>query len=101
MSTNKLADPQWEKIYGFLQAQPNVYIGNEMGCRRFFEGIFWVFNSGSTWRSLPSEYGKWNSVFKRYTRWGNRGIFKAVFAEFKDDLEMPEFFFKAFRDDTA
>ena len=88
MSTNTLTDPQWEKIYTFLRAQSKLYISNEQGCRRFIEGLFWIFNTGETWRSLPSQYGKWNSLFKRYTRWRDQGVFSAMLAHFDNDEEM-------------
>ncbi len=30
------------------------------------------------WRHLPDEYGKWNSVFRRYRRWVVTGVFEAM-----------------------
>ncbi|WP_425248587.1 transposase [Chelativorans salis] len=29
---------------------------------------------GARWRHLPDEYGKWNSVFRRYRRWVETGL---------------------------
>ena len=34
--------------------------------------------TGSQWRHLPDEYGKWNSVFRRYRRWVEMGVFDAM-----------------------
>ncbi|WP_281182053.1 transposase [Brucella intermedia] len=34
--------------------------------RRYFEGMLWTARTGALWRHLPDEYGKWNSVFRRY-----------------------------------
>jgi transposase len=46
--------------------------------RRYFEGILWVARTGSQWRHLPDEYGKWNSVFRRFRRWVQTGVFDAM-----------------------
>jgi len=33
---------------------------------------------GAQWRHLQDEYGKWNSVFRRYRRWVKTGVFDAM-----------------------
>ena len=38
----------------------------------------WIARTGSQWRHLPDEYGKWNSVFRRYRRWVETGVFDAM-----------------------
>lgn len=38
----------------------------------------WMARTGSQWRHLPDEYGKWNSVFRRYRRWVETGVFGAL-----------------------
>ena len=38
----------------------------------------WIARTGSQWRHLPDEYGKWNSVFRRYRRWASTGVFDAM-----------------------
>ena len=46
--------------------------------RPFFEGMMWMARTGAQWRHLPEEYGKWNSVFRRYRRWVLTGVFDAM-----------------------
>lgn len=88
MSTVRLNDFQWTKIRAFLKADRNAYIGNEADCRRFVEGVLWMSRSGAQWRLLPNEYGKWNSVYKRFARWCDQGIWERMFAHFADDPDM-------------
>ena len=40
--------------------------------------MMWVARTGAQWRHLPDEYGKWNSVFRRYRRWVTTGVFDAM-----------------------
>lgn len=47
--------------------------------RPHFEGMMWIARTGVQWRHLPDEYGKWNSVFRRYRRWGTTGLFDVIF----------------------
>jgi transposase len=74
MSTIKLNDQPWIKIVAFLRSNPKVYVGQELTCRRFVEGARWILRSGAQWRELPERYGKWNSIYKRFARWRERGI---------------------------
>jgi transposase len=88
MAKVRLRDDQWQKIVQFLRDQPRVYVGDEAECRRFVEGVLWILRSGAQWRLLPAENGKWNSVYKRYARWCNHGVFDALFAYFSDDADL-------------
>jgi transposase len=51
--------------------------------------MLWIARSGSQWRLLPDEYGKWNSVFRRYRRWVTTGVFDALL-ESLADLAKPD-----------
>ena len=64
-----LSDEEWAIIGPLLPAERG------RGCRPaqdnccYFEGMMWLARTGAQWRDLPDEYGKWNSVFRRYRRW--------------------------------
>jgi transposase len=74
MSTIKLTENQWTTIVAFLRSHPKVYVGQEANCRRFIEGVLWVLRSGAQWREVPERYGNWNTIYQRYARWCERGI---------------------------
>ena len=88
MSTLRISDQQWQKLYKFLQLHPNVYAGQTESCRRFVEGVHWVLRSGAQWRELPECYGNWNSVYKRFARWEEQGIWAAMHEHFMEEPDM-------------
>ena len=88
MSTIKISDKQWPKIYQFLQSCPRVYAGKEEKCRRFVEGVLWITRSGAQWRFLPAQYGNWNSVYKRFAGWCDHAVWDQLHQHFVDDPDM-------------
>jgi transposase len=49
--------------------------------------MMWMARTGAQWRHLPDEYGKWNSVFRRYRRWLETGVFDAMLESFAEAVE--------------
>lgn len=77
----KLNDSDWKKILDFLLSQPDIYVSDPRKCRRFLNGVLWVARTGAQWRELPSRDGKWNSVDRRFHRWGQREIWSRMMRE--------------------
>lgn len=88
MRTVKLQDEEWMKIQAFLRQCPQVKVGSARQCRRFVEAALWILRSGAQWRLLPSEYGNWNSVYKRFGRWCDAGVWEHMFEHFASDPDM-------------
>jgi transposase len=88
MTSTRLTDNQWTRIREFLQAEPNAYVGREADCRRFVDAVLWIGRSGAQWRLLPSEYGRWNTVYKRFARWCDTGVWERMLSAFAQDADM-------------
>ena len=85
MDTIKLRNDQWQKIVTFLDENPKVYVGKAKDCRRFVEGVLWMMRSGAQWRLLAKRYGNWNSVFKRFDSWSEKGVWQELCEHFAND----------------
>ena len=47
--------------------------------RKFLEALHYFAVHNVTWRALPREFGPWNSVWKRFWRLSQSGVFEAFF----------------------
>ena len=87
-----LRQDQWERLESMLPGKagdPGRTGGDNRG---FLEAVLWVARTGSPWRDLPGEFGAWNSVYQRFARWSNKGIWLKVFAELAKDADFEEVF---------
>ena len=83
-----ISDAAWQSILPFLKASTNVYVGSPEDCRRFLSAIVWITKQGATWRALPKVYGYWNSIYRRFGRWCDAGVFEKLHEHFHDAGEI-------------
>ncbi len=53
--------------------------------RLFLEAVLWRVRVGGPWRDLPPGFGQWNSIFRRFRRWAQRGVFQRIFEAVSGD----------------
>ena len=74
----ELSDEEWQVIYSLLLLNLRIYVGCEEKSRRFLNAVLWILRGGTQWRLLPASLGHWNTVFKRFSRWSERGVWEAL-----------------------
>lgn len=80
-----LSDAQWDRISGLIIGRPDQRGSTGRDNRMFVEGVLWIVRTGSPWRDLPEVFGDWNSVFRRFSRWSEKGVWRRVFEAMSDD----------------
>jgi transposase len=86
MTDIRLSDAEWSKIRDFLRHESRAHVGqDDQSCRRFVEAVKWISRSGAQWRLLPAEYGAWNTVYKRFVRWCEAGVWERLLAALATD----------------
>lgn len=78
MADRILSDEIWEAVSPILPGKDG-----DPGChgrdnRLFLEAVFWIARTGSPWRNLPGEFGKWYTTYTRYHRWEKKGVLPRV-----------------------
>src|SRR5665213_1705049 len=72
-----LTDEQWRQIEPHL---PQDVRGKErVDDRRVISGIVHVIKSGCRWRDCPPEYGPYTTIYNRFVRWAERGVWERLF----------------------
>jgi len=89
MTDIRLSDDDWCTIRECLRQEPRAYVGrDDRACRRFVEAVKWMSRSGAQWRLLPREYGAWNSVYKRFVRWCEAGVWERLLTALASDPDL-------------
>ena len=85
MIRSMLKHSQWERIAPLLPGKPGDPGRSAADNRRFLEAVLWIARTGAPWRDLPEQFGRWNSVFRRFRRWTLKGVFERVFRSLSGD----------------
>jgi len=79
MARYDLSDEEFAVLEPFLPPEESGKPGNPYRShRQVLNGIFWVLCSGASWRDLPERYGPWSTVYDRFRRWRNEGLFQKI-----------------------
>lgn len=77
-SRHALTDDQWNRIKDLLPGKEGDPGRTAADNRLFVDAVLFVARTGIPWRDLPERFGKWNSVWKRFDRWCQRGVWEAL-----------------------
>ncbi len=72
-----LTDEEWELVEPLLPRKPPA--GRPYKDHRtVLGGMMWVARTGSSWREMPEEYGKWESAYRRHELWVKQGLWARI-----------------------
>src|ERR1044071_6781281 len=74
-----LDDEPWRRIGPHLPTDGGGKEGADD--RRVISGILHVLRSGCRWKDCPPEYGPHTTIYNRFARWAERGIWEHLFRE--------------------
>ncbi|MEM7010651.1 MAG: IS5 family transposase [Verrucomicrobiota bacterium] len=61
--------------------QPNRAGRPARDLRQVLEGIFHILRGGYPWRDLPERFGPWQTIYGRFRRWCQEGLWAEVLTE--------------------
>lgn len=85
LSRHDISDDHWNRIQSLLPGQAGGHGGVGNDTRTFINAIRYLAKTGIAWADLPTCFGKSNSLWQRYNRWCERGVWETIAAELRDD----------------
>ena len=83
-----IRDEDWERIKDLLPGRAGQPGAHAKDNRLFVDAVLWIAKTGAPWRDLPERFGNWNSVWRRFDRWAQKGRWRKLFEQLQDpDLE--------------
>ena len=65
---NSVIKPAIEESY-IWKGRPPIISHYNVFC-----GVLYVLRTGIPWRDLPEIYGNWHSIYTRFSRWSEKGL---------------------------
>jgi transposase len=78
LTRGDLSDKEWAIIGVLLPPERGRKSRPAHDNRRFLNGMLYVLRVGCPWRDMHERYGKWNSVYVRFRRWAEQGVWDAL-----------------------
>lgn len=77
-----ISDKCWSVMGPALEEAKHSKAGKpaKQSDRDFMEALIWEARTGSPWRDMPEELGRWHNVYMRFRRWEEAGVWQRFWA---------------------
>ena len=90
MRRYELSDDEYDRIEHLLAGREGDRGRTGKDNRLFVNAVIWIARTGAPWRDLPERFGKWNSVYQRFNRWSQKGLWEEIFNMLSIDVDVKD-----------
>ncbi|WP_155634011.1 IS5 family transposase [Burkholderia cepacia] len=83
-----LSDEVWARIESVLPGKEGDPGRTATDNRWFVEAVLWTGRTGCPWRDLPKEFGRWHTVYMRFSRWRRKGVWERLAHAVSDETQI-------------
>lgn len=84
----EITNEEWERMEEMFPAERTGKKGRPAkNNRNMLNGMLWIARSGAQWRELPERYGPWQTVYSRFRKWQEIGIWENIFHMLSSDAD--------------
>ncbi len=85
-----MSNDEWAFFKRFILAVRSPNGRKPTNHRLVLDGIFWIARTGSPWRDLPEEFGKWSSVYRQFRRWTLARLWEQILEALNESRIVPD-----------
>jgi transposase len=89
LARDLMSDEEWAFFERFILTVRAPNGRKPANHRLVLDGIFWIARTGSPWRDLPEEFGKWSSVYRQFRRWTLAGLWEQIMDALNESEAVP------------
>lgn len=76
----EISDAEWERVKDLLPPERTGKPGKPSSDNRTaLNGMLWIDRTGAPWEDLPKRYGAKSTVYDRFKKWTEMGVFEKIF----------------------
>jgi len=90
LARDLMSGDEWAFFEGFILAVRSPNGREPLNQRLVLDGIFWIARTGSPWRDLPEEFGRWSSVYRQFRRWTLAGLWEQILEALNESRIVPD-----------
>ncbi|MDP6594696.1 MAG: transposase [Candidatus Poribacteria bacterium] len=83
-----MPNDQWEGLKDLLPGQKGDPGQTGRDNRLLIETVWWIAPTGSPWLDLLSAFGNWHRIYRTYSGWGQKGVWKPWLEQVSDDIDL-------------
>ena len=90
LARDLMLDEEWAFFGRFILAIRAPNGRKPTNHRLVLDGVFWSARTGSPWRDLPEEFGKWSSVYRQFRRSTLIGVWEDIMDALNQSRAVPD-----------
>lgn len=84
----EITDAEWRRLARLLTTDRRRPGQQPVDSRQCLNGILWRLHHGRGWRKMPPQYGRWKTVWRRWSEWCESGVWRRI-AELLPTRDLP------------
>jgi putative transposase len=85
-----LSDAQWAEIQRYIPVCKPGGRPREVDMREVLNGMLYILRSGCSWRMMPHDLPKWQTVYTYFRAWLKSGLWQRILDGLREDVRIQQ-----------